>query len=309
MAGAFTHFVLCDLLKKRRSAFNSGLLRLLSKHSEFLFLGAASPDLPYLSVKTGSVNWADVMHYEKTNGVVVSGHDALKDVWKLRGPADEIKLVWLLGFVSHLVADATIHPIVQEAVGPYKKNPGGHRECEMCQDSLIFNDYKGYDIKYAEFSSVLKFCGDSEHFANLMQFWQEQLLENYEHKGEKPDPSLWFKMYTNAIDLAEGDTGVAGLFRHLGGANYIYKPKQEIISEHPKDYKKYYEEIKIPGGAGPFKKEGFERAAKNITETWNSLYNGLRSDLLVSKVVRNWDLDTGVNMDSAKGEVTFWGVA
>jgi hypothetical protein len=310
MAGAFTHFVLCDALKKRRYAFKSDLLRLVSKYSEFLFLGAASPDLPYLSFKTGSVNWADVMHYEKTNSVVISGHDALKKVWNSGRPTDEVKFVWLLGFVSHLVADATIHPVVQEICGPYKENPSEHRKCEMCQDSLIFNDYKGYDIKYAEFSSVLKFCGDSEYFSELTWFWKEQLVENYHDKGEEPDPTLWFRTYTSAIDLAEGDSGVAGLFRHLGvGTNYIYKIKDEIKSQYPEDYKKYYEEVKIPGGVGFFKKDGFEKAAKNIGEAWTSLHQGLKDDLVVSRIVRNWDLDTGANMDSANGEVTFWGVA
>jgi hypothetical protein len=67
MAGAFTHFIICDVAKRKRSSLGLELWRFLNKYSEFLFLGAASPDLPYLSFKTGEVNWADVMHYEKTS--------------------------------------------------------------------------------------------------------------------------------------------------------------------------------------------------------------------------------------------------
>ena len=125
MAGPFTHFVICDVAMSKRQILGSELWRLLNKHSQFLFIGGASPDLPYLSFKTGNVNWADVMHYEKTNGIVASGSDELKKVWASRTAADEINLVWLLGYVSHLVADATIHPIVQAIVGPYEQKQGG----------------------------------------------------------------------------------------------------------------------------------------------------------------------------------------
>ena len=64
MAGAFTHFVICDQAKSKKKVLGVELWQLLNKYYQFLFLGAASPDLPYLSFKTGCVNWADVMHYE-----------------------------------------------------------------------------------------------------------------------------------------------------------------------------------------------------------------------------------------------------
>ena len=55
------------------------------------------------------------MHYEKTNGIVGSGYDQLKRIWPSKTDADEIKLVWLFGYASHLIADATIHPIVKQS--------------------------------------------------------------------------------------------------------------------------------------------------------------------------------------------------
>lgn len=116
MAGTFTHFMVCDASKANRKALSPDLRKLLNSHAEFLFLGAASPDLPYLSFKTGNVNWADVMHYETTNAIAVIAQ-VLKKVWGSRGVREEVQLVWLLGFVSHLVTDATIHPIVQAIVG------------------------------------------------------------------------------------------------------------------------------------------------------------------------------------------------
>lgn len=308
MAGAFTHFILCDIAKRRRSSIGIDLWRLFNKYSEFLFLGAASPDLPYLSFQTGHVNWADVMHHEKTNGVVITGHKALKAVWHSRKPSDEVKFVWLMGYVSHLVTDATIHPIVQATIGPYEQNKEQHRICEMTQDSLIFNEYKNGDIQYAEFSSILEFCGESQHFHELMEFWKTQMIENYHNKNEEPHPPFWFKTYTNAIDLAEGDSEIIALFRHIGiGKNYIYKTKADIATNYKEDYKRFYSEVKLPyGTVSSFKKDGFERAVKNVIDAWNSLYSGLTSDLVVSTVIKNWGLDTGIDMDSPYHEVTYW---
>lgn len=308
MAGAFTHFIICDVAKKKRSSLGLDLWRFLNKYSEFLFLGAASPDLPYLSFKTGEVNWADVMHYEKTNSIAISGYDELKRIWPSRNSADEIKFVWLMGYVSHLVADATIHPIVQVIVGPYEGNEKEHRICEMTQDSLIFNEYKNNDIYYAEFSSILKFCGKSEAFDNLMEFWKSQAIQNYQDKNEEPHPSLWFKTYTEAVDSAEGGSNVIALFRHIGVAKeYIYRPKAKILSDYPQYYQNYYKEVKLPNGTtGSFRKEGFERAINNVISAWNLLYSGLNSNIVVADVIRNWDPDTGVNLDSPNGEVTYW---
>ena len=131
MAGAFTHFLICSVGEKRRRDIAPELYQLLNRHSQFMFLGAASPDLPYLSFQTGKVNWADVMHYEKTNSIAASGHKELGESWSSKTTAEEIKFVWLLGYVSHLVADATIHPLVQAVVGPYEQNKEEHRICEM----------------------------------------------------------------------------------------------------------------------------------------------------------------------------------
>jgi len=308
MAGAFTHFMLCDVAKRKRLSLGLDLWRFLNKYSEFLFLGAASPDLPYLSFKTGEVNWADVMHYEKTNSIAISGYDELKRIWSLRDSGDEIKFAWLLGYVSHLVADATIHPVVQAIVGPYEQNKEEHRICEMTQDSLIFNEYKNNDIYYAEFSSILKFCGKAEAFDKLMDFWKRQAIQNYQDKNEEPHPSLWFKTYTEAVDSAEGGSEVIALFRHIGIAKeYIYRPKAEILADYPLYYQNYYKEVNLPNGTlGFFKKEGFERAINNVIAAWNLLYSGLNSDIVVANVIRNWNLDTGVDLDSPSGAVTYW---
>ncbi len=307
MAGAFTHFIICDVAKRKRSIVDSELRRLLNKYSEFLFLGAASPDLPYLSFKTGEVNWADLMHYEKTNGIAVSGYKELIKAWPTKQPSDEIKLVWLFGFISHLIADATIHPIVQAIVGPYEQNKEEHRLCEMTQDSLVYYERKNTDIRYAEFSSALKFCR-RDHFGELMEFWKAQASGNYSDKNEEPEPTLWFTTYAEAIDTAEGGSDIVALFRHLGiGKGYIYKTRKEIITGYSDHYKKYFTDAKLPNGnIGNFSTDGFERAVNNVIDAWNKLYSGLNMGFDIASLIKNWNLDTGVNMASVIGETTYW---
>jgi len=311
MAGAFTHIIICDVAKRRRSALGIELWRILNKYSEFLFLGAVSPDLPYLSFRTGHVNWADVFHYEQTNSLVRNGYELLRTNWAARTAADEVQFVWLLGYVSHLVADATIHPIVQAIVGRYDARPENrinHRICEMTQDALIFSDYKKNDIYYAEFSSILKFCRESDSFGQLMSFWKNQTVRSYTDKNEEPTPDLWFLTYTEAIDTAEGGSEAAAFFRHAGfAASYFYKTKDEILSGYPELYQNYYSGVALPGGnIGTFKKDGFERAVSNVLDIWNSLYSGLSAPAMLVSLPRNWNLDTGIDQDTANEEVTYW---
>lgn len=255
MAGTFTHFMVCDAAKANRKAFPPDLRKLLNRHAEFLFLGAVSPDLPYLSFKTGNVNWANVMHYETTNAIAVNAHEMLKKVWGSRSVREEIQLVWLLGFASHLVTDATIHPIVQAIVGSYDEHKEEHRICEMTQDSLIYFEMKKMEIRYSEFSSILKFCRDSLHIDAMVEFWTNQTVKAFSAKNEEPDPGLWLETYSDAIDVAEGGSSIVALFRHIGTIReYTYNTREEIVSNHPDRLRQFYTEMKLPdGGTGSFR--------------------------------------------------------
>lgn len=312
MAGAFTHFVICEIAKRKRQDLSAPLRQFLNKYSEFVYLGAASPDLPYLSFKTGKVNWADVMHHEKTNSIAISGYGELRRTWNVRTEAEEVKLAWLFGFISHLIADATIHPIVQAIVGVYEQNKEEHRICEMTQDSLIYYMKNKADIGYAEFSTILKHCKSSEHFDGLMKFWKDHVTLNYGDKGEEPDTKLWFTTFTNAIDVAEGSPAARFFSRHIDAvAEYTYKTNDDIMSNYPNYYEKYFQKAKLPNGStGSFAKYGFDYAVQNLTTAWVPLYAGLSGAApVVSDIIKNWGLDTGVDMDSATGEVTYWKAA
>jgi hypothetical protein len=311
MAGAFTHFLVSDFAKSNRQSLPKELVRILNAHASFLYLGSASPDFPYLSIPTGSVNWADVMHKQKTNSVVQIGQEELRAVWASGNEADRAKLAWLLGYVSHLVTDATIHPIVAAIVGDYESNKAEHRVCELTQDSLLYNLKLDNDITYANFSAMIKFCSDAGFFGEVMGFWKGLLQSIYSDQNEEPHPELWFTTYGAAIDTAEGDGGIVALFRHLGLESlvnsYTYRTREDIEQNDPDLKKKYFDKAKLPtGDFGLFTEHGFDKAVANVLAAWNACFAGLSTGQRIDTLVKNWDLDTGVDMDSPDKVITYW---
>jgi len=304
MAGAFTHFILSDEAKRRETLLDPELMRTLNEYSEFLFLGSVSPDMPYLSFKKGKTNWADCMHYENTNCIVEQGYEKLKNGFSNWQESDWLSYVWLMGYVSHLIADATIHPIVEAIVGPYAENKAKHCACEMTQDSLIFFAKKNFDITIAEFIDILRLCNDHPDFNELLKFWK-RLAKNAYSRADDPNPRLWFRTYSTALDIVD-NSGIAAFFRHVGIAQrYLYRPANEIMASFPQDYETYYSKVRLPGGnSGIFIKDGFDKAVNNIVEAWNRLYAGLTSPLIVADIIRNWNLDTGI--DALTGAMTYW---
>jgi Zinc dependent phospholipase C len=308
MAGTFTHFVICNKARSKRSIIGGELWKLLSGNYRFMFLGSVSPDLPYLSFKEGKTNWADVMHYEWTNSALISGCEELKQNWAERQKADESKLAWLLGFASHLVIDATVHPVVKKIVGDYESHKEEHRACEMTQDSILFKKWMKQDIKYSEFSEILKYCREADEHDDVMKFWKKLLTKAYPEKEEEPDPKMWVKTYAKAIDFAEGDSGAAAIFRHAGTIKkLVYETSGEIIKNQPVKYTKYFTNILIlTGGEGDFEKDVAERAVQNVTDVWKRIQESLTASTLIAEYVKNWNLDTGEDQDTPSKQITYW---
>jgi hypothetical protein len=306
MAGTFTHFMVCHMAK--RDALLDSLLRgILNANTGFLLLGAVSPDLPYLAPH-GTINWANVMHYEKTNAIVITGHDVLKNEWQSRTPVHEAILAWLMGYVSHLIADAAIHPVVQEIVGPYSdETKKEHRICEMTEDAFIFKECTELEIRGAEFADTLQNCGNSSRYEEVMDFWKGNLMANFWSKGEEPHPKLWYEAYSRLIDVSDGGS-LAYACRHIGFESFVYKSTDEIVSHDQISHEKYYLKVKLPAGTGigSFENVFFEKAVKNVVLAWKKLYDGLTSYTEVASYVRDCHLDTGVVMDSPQKEVYYW---
>lgn len=306
MAGTFTHWLIADEAKEKRDLFSDELWRMLNRHHRFLCLGAVGPDMEYLSFHPGGPRWSNHMHYLRTDGILRWLFAELK-ADAAKGPGWEERWIWLMGYGSHLVADAAVHPVVQAAVGPYVGNETAHRLCEMTQDALLYREIKKDELTYGEYTDLLRFAGESPAFDVVMTSWARSLSASYPEETAKPNPALWFTTYKEAIDTAEGGSSVVALFRHLGGEKYFYSDSREIERNHPKSKTLYYDCIQLPHGKrGCFFSDVFQKAVIHVAESWLALWLGLSPEYGFPPNFRNWNLDTGVDQESPEKEVTFW---
>lgn len=310
MAGTFTHWM---VVEEALDKYNG----LPDKHSyfpivlglnHFVCLGAVGPDYPYLSellsayLKTHS--WADRMHYEQTGEFVVHGARGLLG---LTGDAFDICLAWLAGFASHLVTDAVVHPVVNSIVGPYLFNSSEHRHCEMTQDSHIFHEIKGVDIRYAEYVGLLSKCSDLDNGdkinPHLGNFWIETLKKAHpsaEQWFDRIEPDDWHENFMSKIASASDPIAI---FRHIGeGKNLVYKKTRDI---NPDERKRFIDEVRLPGNRlGRFREDVFDKAVGAVMDAWGRLFLNIESagPDMIAEYIKNWNLDTGVDEERPQ----FW---
>ena len=193
MAGTFTHWMIVEEALDELTN-SSGAPKYFAKilgKNHFVVLGAAGPDYPYLNEILLNLfkhhSWADRMHYEKVDSFVIQ---AMRNLLRRRGEDFDICLAWLCGYVSHVIADTVIHPVVNAIVGPYIFNADEHRHCEMIQDSFIFHHITGNEIRYAApedkgggYLWLLKMCsdpGDEDRIhPAIRSFWSETLQQSH----------------------------------------------------------------------------------------------------------------------------------
>lgn len=310
MAGTFTHWM---VVEEALDKYNG----LLEKHSyfsivlgfnHFVCLGAVGPDYPYLSELLNAYlknhSWADRMHYEQTGEFVRHG---VANLLKLTGDAFDICLAWLAGFTTHLVTDAVVHPVVNSIVGPYVFNSEEHRHCEMTQDSCIFHEIKGVDIRYAEYVGLFSMCSDdsSKERINphLNDFWTETLKGCHPSAGpwfERIEPNDWHENFMSRISSASDPMAI---FRHIGEKkNLVYKKIRDI---NPDEQTKFIDEVRLPGNrTGRFREDVFDKAVGAVIDTWGRLFTDIENKRPgnISDYIKNWNLDTGVDEDRPQ----FW---
>jgi hypothetical protein len=304
MAGPFTHMTIVeDAIKSFPVDQNLG--KILRENKNFLTLGSVSPDIPYLAhLAMGGFAWADIMHYYRTNGIVKNALHSLSAA-KTKGKIWKYQLAWLLGFVGHLVADATIHPIVESIVGPYtdKDTNNNHRECEMIQDVMIFKDVMNLELSAAEYTDFLKASFQHASFNKVAQFWAVH-AEVYCPTVDKFPTDKIIESYIKELDTAEGGNAFAKAFRHFG-LDYIYRTYSDIMKNSPELVKKYYSNIQLPNGlTGSFQKDGFDYAVKNLVAIWSKIDRSFFSTENIANIIPNWNLDTGIDQET---EIrTYW---
>jgi len=316
MAGAITHLLIAEGALEHND-IPPQLSNILRNAKPFLLLGSVSPDLPYAS-KQG--RWADRMHYLKTNLVPIQCAISVGCGNLMEGATREQQMAWVAGYISHCVADATIHPIVQKITGPYHADPDVHRQCEMIQDSLLFSEIKRANLQGSHFIKQLKECGSERNIRGILDNWVNSLRLVYgQHAKPAPQPEKWLIFYftlVKAASDAELLNKITRVSRPLN--NWVYPVAEDIERKRHEEASHYYYSASLPlngNRRGSFREYGYQRAIDNLIPIWNDLWEDIQNarnigpELERSRLKQsllNWDLDTGADMDMPDMRVTYW---
>lgn len=237
MAGAFTHWMVIEEAVDKLP--DGDYSTILEEKINFVRIGAVGPDYPYMSELAGNFfkihSWADRMHYENTLVFVKNGLSALFTLDR-SGEMFKICLSWLCGYVSHLLTDAIIHPVVNANVGgTYIFTAHDHRICEMTQDAWIFFEQKGVDLSNAAYIKLLGDCsdpGDKDRIHPAIRSFWPAILKNAHPGGAayfyKIDPDKWHEAYLSKLGTASDPIP---FFRHIGEEEHlVYKTRSEIAN-------------------------------------------------------------------------------
>lgn len=122
----------------------------LNKYHTFMELGSLGPDLPYFTKwislhnpkhPEGVDQWSYQLHSRQPNlyplrlfEIIWKESDFEKADW---ADEDHCKWAFACGFLTHVAADQTIHPLVNQIAGHYYELPAArekHKQCEIRQD-------------------------------------------------------------------------------------------------------------------------------------------------------------------------------
>jgi hypothetical protein len=172
MPAFVAHIHIADVVHERLKAIATkedplGILarfvtQVLDVYPEYMHLGANGPDLPYYGGGIKSIfqlmetghnkpigvdQWSYQLHSREPNLFPMKMAEI---IWKESDPTqmpdaewqeeDEQKFAFLFGFLTHMAADQTIHPLVNSIAGPYTKAADARREhgkCEVYQDIYL----------------------------------------------------------------------------------------------------------------------------------------------------------------------------
>jgi len=284
-------------------------------------MGAAGPDYPYLTdILTTSIiqishTWANRMHYENTLPFIKGGVEVLASMNKNEEPFS-IRLAWFCGFVSHVVADSYMHPVVNSIVhGSYIFTHEEHGKCELIQDIYIFKKLTGNDIVSANpregnlaYLNILDECSDPDDedknrvHPQVRDFWRKLLEMAHPDANRYFDditPDKWHYNYKGRVNFVV-DPGA--IFRHVVGlTGRAYIRESEIT---PEDREKYIMEVRLPNGEISNYDAVFNNAVSFIVGIWLQLFEDIERGTPegVAKYIRNWNLDTGVD----ESQIDLW---
>ncbi len=304
MPGTYAHITVANALPPalRKAGGPPEVYAAALDHLKYCELGAISPDYPYMVIGDAHARrWADIMHRTSTGVLLEHG---ITQVAAMSGEAKRKAMAWLLGYASHVVADMTVHPVVELRVGPYLGHETAHRLCEMNQDVYIFEKRMNLTLRWAErFRHGIGTCGQDGLDPDIRSVWAEMLfrVEPDEYRSNPPDFDRWQRACRLLIDgIAEEGDRLIPLARHVAvDLGLVYPREGEVDGS-------YLYGLETPDGRMDYD-QVFDRAVGNV---------GLESERIASAVLERdparrtflaragaWDLDTGRIGDGGR---VFW---
>jgi hypothetical protein len=298
MPGAYAHITIVNHAKERSAGKLSGeAAYAIGISLKYIELGAVSPDYPYLALKEG--HWADNMHYTNTSTLLRRGVEIVK---KLEGYERDRAVAWLFGFAGHMVADMTIHPIVEGIVGPYKGNEAAHRKCEMHQDAYIYSTMNVGDVGVTQhLETGIAACGEEGVLdQTIKNVWTEMLKSAYPEQFGTMPPKLdsWHLGFRTVLGVMGKANRLFPFARHLAASTNLTYPLHDAVDES------YIANLKTPVGALHYDKI-FDFACGNVLRVWQGLDRAIcANDNSFLDSLEDWDLDTGRSVQSKR--YVFW---
>jgi len=307
MPGAFAHMTMVYVAKGLQKLDGDGGLsgeahRAISGLTKYAELGCVSPDYPYLSLLDEETDeWADLMHYENTGEMIREGARIIKTLKP--GLMRRRCLSWLMGYAAHVVTDVSIHPVVKLKVGDYKGHEKEHRNCEMNQDAFIYATLNAGEITNTEqLKGGIGACGTGDSIdPDIKKLWSGMLKAVHPEtfKRNPPDIDKWHRNFIRMVDgFADEGGWLPGFVMRLIADQAIFYGKASDVDPQ------FIYNLEVPGGNRMDYEQIFHKAAENVADTWIEISRYVAGEAEIA-IVKNWDLDTGVNL--ATGEVTFWG--
>jgi len=311
MPGAFAHLTFVNLASGDKFLdsvdLNDSAYNAINEYLSYCEMGAVSPDYPYLAISLFKKHgvWADYMHLdEKTKKLIIVG---IKEIKKIDNNFDKEKVfAWLCGFLSHIVADVVLHPVIELKVGPYNGNETDHRICEVNQDSYIYQRMGLGAIGMAEhLKSGVSKCSlpdDDDKIDPLIKKVWEQMLKEIRPNdfiSDKPDIDAWHEGFNENVNIIEEGGKLSPLARHVAvnvlGATY---PAEDAIDMQ------FIENLKIPSGELMHYDDIFDKAIEQIVQSWKILGDAVFSeDKEYLTFLGDWNLDSGRD---TQDNLVFW---
>jgi hypothetical protein len=293
MAGPYAHLLVCEHASKS-TTLDSTLRDLCKANASLLYLGAVSPDLPAIWDKVPAVgggDWSDRFHtinstprQTPTNRVVEKAFAEIRAM-----PDDEARLaalVWLLGYVGHMVTDVVIHPVVRECMKQARAlgvSDGGvlHQRVEIVMDTMLVKALLNKEVASAPILGWLGSAMRDPELAQVMAVWSKAITAAY---GESPDPKHWYLAYVEALNVSK-----SSVFQFRG---YTY-PRSSDIREFER--KLYYDELMLPNDTTGRYQRVFDLAVAKVVERWQAVWEKWTQWTELAGVIPDWDLNSGEN--------------